>query len=108
VNWFRQDDQGRFIWPGFGDNLRVLQWILARCEDKAPAVESPIGLLPAPGAIDLTGIDVPEAAMRELFTVAREDWRKEADNVGEFFAKFGERLPGEMARQRDALARRVG
>jgi phosphoenolpyruvate carboxykinase (GTP) len=108
VNWFRQDDQGRFIWPGFGENLRVLQWILARCQEKGQAVESPIGLLPAPGALDLNGVEVSDGTMRELLTVAPDDWRKEAENVGEFFAKFGGRLPGEMARQREALARRVG
>jgi len=108
VNWFRQDDQGRFIWPGFGENLRVLEWIIARCQDKGKAVESPIGLLPAPGGLDLSGVDVSDGTMRELLTVAPADWRKEADNVGEFFAKFGDGLPDEMARQREALVRRVG
>jgi phosphoenolpyruvate carboxykinase (GTP) len=108
VNWFRQDDQGKFIWPGFGENLRVLEWILGRCREQAPAVESPIGLLPAPGAINTDGIDVDERTMRELLTVSKDDWKKEAENIGEFFAKFGDRLPAEMARQREALARRVG
>jgi phosphoenolpyruvate carboxykinase (GTP) len=108
VNWFRQDDQARFIWPGFGENLRVLEWVLGRCRDQAPAVESPIGLLPAPGAINTDGIDIDERTMRELLTVSKEDWRKEAENIGEFFTKFGDRLPAEMARQREALVRRVG
>jgi phosphoenolpyruvate carboxykinase (GTP) len=108
VNWFRQDEQGRFLWPGFGENLRVLQWILGRCREAAPAVESPIGLLPAPGAIDMSGLEVGNGTMRELFTVAKDDWRRESENIGEFFAKFGDRLPGEMARQREALVRRVG
>jgi phosphoenolpyruvate carboxykinase (GTP) len=108
VNWFRQDEQGRFIWPGFGENLRVLEWILGRCREQAQAVESPIGLLPAPGAINTDGVDVDERTMRELLTVSTDDWRKEAENIGEFFAKFGDRLPAEMARRREALARRVG
>src|SRR5499426_40601 len=71
VNWFRQDDQGRFIWPGFGENLRVLEWILGRCRDQAQAIESPIGLLPAPGAINTDGIDVDERTMRELLSVSK-------------------------------------
>jgi phosphoenolpyruvate carboxykinase (GTP) len=108
VNWFRQDDQARSSGPGFGENLRVLEWVLGRCRDQAPAVESPIGLLPAPGAINTDGIDIDERTMRELLTVSKEDWRKEAENIGEFFTKFGDRLPAEMARQREALVRRVG
>ncbi|HWP65302.1 MAG TPA: phosphoenolpyruvate carboxykinase (GTP) [Candidatus Limnocylindria bacterium] len=108
VNWFRQDDQGRFIWPGFGENLRVLEWILARCRERGTVRESPIGLVPAPGAIATDGLDVDGATMRELLTVSRDDWRREAENIGEFFAKFGNRLPGEMTRQREALVRRIG
>jgi phosphoenolpyruvate carboxykinase (GTP) len=108
VNWFRQDDQGRFIWPGFGDNLRVLRWILQRCQGAGAATETPIGLLPTVDAIDRTGIDVADATMRELLSVSRDDWRQEVASIGEFFAKFGADLPAEMARQRDALAKRVG
>jgi phosphoenolpyruvate carboxykinase (GTP) len=108
VNWFRQDDDGRFIWPGFGENLRVLAWILERCRDAGRTVESPVGLLPAADAIDRGGIDVRDEAMRELLTVSRDDWRHEAQNIGEFFDKLGDRLPAEMRRQREALAKRVG
>jgi phosphoenolpyruvate carboxykinase (GTP) len=107
VNWFRQDEQGRFIWPGFGDNQRVLEWILARCRGANGTEESPIGLLPAKGAIDTTGLDVSEQTMAELRSVSKDDWEKEADGIGAFFAKFGDRLPDEMRRQREALARRV-
>ena len=108
VNWFRQDQDGRFLWPGFGDNLRVLRWILGRCLGTAAAVESPIGMLPAPGAIDTAGLDVPEPTMRQLVSVDRGDWKAEAEGVGEFFAKFGDRLPAEMERQRQALLQRLG
>jgi phosphoenolpyruvate carboxykinase (GTP) len=108
VNWFRQDDQGRFLWPGFGENLRVLKWILDRCQGRGQAVETPIGCLPAPGAIDLTGLDVPDRAMRDLVTIDRDAWRAESENIGEFFGKFGAQLPGAMTKQRAALAARVG
>jgi phosphoenolpyruvate carboxykinase (GTP) len=108
VNWFRQDSEGRFLWPGFGENVRVLRWILDRCQGKADAVESPIGLLPAPGAIDTVGLDVSPAIMDELRTVHAEDWRAEVAGIGEFFAKFGSRLPAEMSRQRDLVAKRLG
>ncbi len=108
VNWFRQNAAGKFIWPGFGENMRVLRWILDRCEGRGEAIESPIGHLPARAAIDTSGLDVDAATMAELLTVSRDDWRAEVDSIGEFFAKFGERLPGEMERQRQALATRLG
>jgi phosphoenolpyruvate carboxykinase (GTP) len=108
VNWFRQDDQGRFIWPGFGENMRVLRWVLERCAGKGGAAESPIGMLPTPSAIDRTGIDIDDATLRELVSVSKDDWKKEAAGVGEFFAKFDGRLPGEMEKQRQALEKRLG
>jgi phosphoenolpyruvate carboxykinase (GTP) len=108
VNWFRQDDQGRFIWPGFGENMRVLRWVLERCRGKGEAVESPIGMLPGKYGVDRSGIDVDDRTMAELTAVSRDDWRKEAASVGEFFARFDGRLPAEMARQREALEKRLG
>ena len=108
VNWFRQDDQGRFIWPGFGENMRVLRWVIDRCKGKGAANESPIGMLPTTSAIDRAGIDVDDATMKELLSVSKDDWKKEADGVGEFFAKFDGKLPGEMERQRQALEKRLG
>jgi phosphoenolpyruvate carboxykinase (GTP) len=108
VNWFRQDDQGRFLWPGFGENLRVLKWILERCQGRGQAVETPVGFLPAAGALDLSGIEVADRAMHDLLTIGRDDWRAESQNVGEFFAKFNGQLPAEMETQRAALAKRVG
>jgi phosphoenolpyruvate carboxykinase (GTP) len=108
VNWFRQNEQGKFIWPGFGDNLRVLRWIVARCQGRGDAVESPIGYLPARGAIDTGGLDVDARTMDELLSVSKENWRTEAAGIGEFFAKFGDRLPPEMERQRQGLLARLG
>jgi phosphoenolpyruvate carboxykinase (GTP) len=108
VNWFRQNADGKFIWPGFGENMRVLRWIVDRCKGQGAAVESPIGLLPGKGAIDAAGVGVDAATMTELLTVSRDDWRPETESIGEFFGKFGEHLPEEMRRQREALVKRLG
>jgi len=108
VNWFRQDAGGRFIWPGFGENLRVLRWIVARSKGAGAATESPIGLLPAKGAIDTTGLAVDARTMEELLSVSQDDWRREAAGIGEFFGKFDGRLPAEMERQRRGLVERLG
>jgi phosphoenolpyruvate carboxykinase (GTP) len=108
VNWFRQDDQGRFIWPGFGENMRVLRWILERCQGKGAAVESPIGMLPTTDGIDRGGLDVDDRTMKVLLSVSRDDWKAEAAGVGEFFGRFDGRLPDEMERQRQALEKRLG
>jgi phosphoenolpyruvate carboxykinase (GTP) len=110
VNWFRQDADGRFLWPGFGENMRALRWMLSRCDGSGNgnAVESPIGLLPTKGGIDTTGLDMPAGAMDELLAVSRDDWKTDAAGLGEFFAKFGDRLPEEMRRQRQALVERLG
>jgi len=108
VNWFRQDAEGKFLWPGFGENMRVLRWIAARCQGEGAAVDSPIGHLPAKATIDATGLGVSEATMEELLTISKDDWRADAAGIGEFFAKFGDRLPAEMERQRQALIKRLG
>src|SRR5437879_5527772 len=88
VNWFRQNAEGRFIWPGFGENMRVLRWIVARAKGAGAATESPIGMLPAKGAIDTSGLAVGDGAMQELLSVSRDDWRGEAAGIGEFFAEL--------------------
>lgn len=108
VNWFRQNDQGKFIWPGFGENLRVLRWILARCAGDGAAVKSPIGYLPDKAGIDTQGLNLDPGVMDELLSVSKSDWKNEADGIGEFFAKFGNRLPPEMEAQRQALIQRLG
>ena len=108
VNWFRQNDAGQFIWPGFGENLRALRWIVERCKGKGGAVESAIGCLPAKGAIDTDGLEVDEKTMNELLSVSKDDWHTDKDNIAAFFTKFGARLPSEMGRQLDALGKRLG
>ena len=100
-NWFRQDDEGHFIWPGFGDNMRVLLWILDRCEGKVDAVESPIGYLPK--EIDTTGLDVSDDVMKELLSVDKKIWLEDVDNAREYFAQFGSRLPKEITEELNKL-----
>ena len=101
VNWFRTDDEGHFIWPGFGDNMRVLAWIVDRCHGRADAVETPIGYEPKAEDINLEGLDLSRDTLRGLLDVDRELWRSEADGIEEFYAKFGSRLPQAL---RDQLA----
>lgn len=111
VNWFRTDDEGHFIWPGFGDNLRVLMWILARCEGKADAVETPIGYEPKPEDINIEGLDITVDTIKELLSVDKASWLEDIDREGTgieaFYAKFGNKLPAEMRKQLDALKARL-
>ena len=96
VNWFRKDDDGRFVWPGFGENSRVLKWIVERLSGDAAAVETPVGNLPAPGALDLDGLRLSQADLDLLLTIDPQDWKLEADRMPEFFAMFGEHLPERL------------
>lgn len=105
VNWFRRDAEGRFLWPGFGENLRVLRWIIDRCENRAEAVETPIGFLPAPGSLDTEKLDVSEAALAELTTIDPEQWKIEIESIGEYFDAFGQRLPHALREERARVAK---
>ncbi len=99
VNWFRTDDEGNFIWPGFGDNLRVLEWILDRCEDKVDAVETPIGYVPNAEDINIEGLDITVDTIKELLNVDKDMWIEETKGIEEFYAQFGARLPKELSEQ---------
>ncbi|MEG2450280.1 MAG: phosphoenolpyruvate carboxykinase (GTP) [Clostridia bacterium] len=107
VNWFRTDDEGNFVWPGFGDNMRVLDWIIRRTEGTAEAVETPIGFEPKPEDIDITGLDITLDDMKEMLSVDKELWRQDAAGIEEFYAKFGADLPKEMREQLDILEKNV-
>ncbi len=107
VNWFRKSDDGKFLWPGFGDNSRVLKWIVERCSGKAEAVETPIGNLPAPGSLDLNGLDIPSEDLAELLKVDAKDWLSVIPALREHYAKFGSKLPKALAAQLDALEDRL-
>lgn len=106
VNWFRTDDEGHFIWPGFGDNMRVLMWILDRCEGKADAVETPIGYVPKAEDINIEGLDIDRETVAGLLEVDKEIWSKEAEGITEFYSKF-DRLPKELAHQLEMLKERL-
>ena len=99
VNWFRQDSDDNFLWPGFGDNLRVLRWIIDRCENRVSAQETPIGYLPLADDIDTAGLDIDSDTMASLLNVDVEQWREELETVGEYFNEYGDRLPAELRQQ---------
>jgi phosphoenolpyruvate carboxykinase (GTP) len=107
VNWFRQDKNGKFLWPGFGDNLRVLSWVIDRCEGRAKAHETPIGLLPHKEDLDLKGVALPEDALHQLLDLDVAAWHTEIDAVGKYLEEFGSRTPpalrGEYQRVKKAL-----
>ena len=103
VNWFRTDDDGNFLWPGFGDNMRVLNWIVDRCEGKADATETAIGYVPMPEDIDLTDLDMDMDTLKSILKVDKDVWTKEAAEIEEHYKKFGDRLPDALKAQLDAL-----
>ena len=109
VNWFRTDDDGNFIWPGFGDNMRVLLWILARCENAVDAVETPVGYVPKPEDINIEGLnDVSIDTIKDLLTIDIDSWKDDVKNIREFYALIGDRVPAELHTELDALEKRLG
>ncbi|MCP3672696.1 MAG: phosphoenolpyruvate carboxykinase (GTP) [Gammaproteobacteria bacterium] len=107
VNWFRKDKDGSFMWPGFGENSRVLKWIIERCAGTASAVETPIGLLPETGALDTDGLDLDQAVMDKLCEVDVAAWRSEISSIKEHYAKFGEKIPQALWDEVAALEQRL-
>lgn len=107
VNWFRKDEKGKWLWPGYGENSRVLKWIVERVLGMGKAVKTPIGYMPAEEAIDRSGLDVSDAEMAELLKVKKDEWLKEVASIKEHYEKFGESLPKEMASQLAALEKRL-
>ena len=103
VNRFRTDDNGRFLWPGFGDNLRVLEWILKRCFDEVGADETVIGYEPKPEDIDLDGSGVTVETLKELLTLDAKSWRENCAGIREYFEQFGDKLPHELREELEAL-----
>jgi phosphoenolpyruvate carboxykinase (GTP) len=108
VNWFRKSPEGKWLWPGFGDNSRVLKWMCERIEGKVGAVETPIGLMPREGDIDLAGLAVPAADLKELQRVDADAWKVELADIETHFARFGDRLPERLRKQLDDLRKRFG
>lgn len=108
VNWFRKDEEdGSFLWPGFGDNARVLKWVVDRLEGTVEAQETPVGLVPNPADIDTTGLDMTQEQVAKALAVKVEDWEKELPLIEEWFAKFGDKLPEELKAQLETLKKNV-
>jgi phosphoenolpyruvate carboxykinase (GTP) len=108
VNWFRTDKDGNFLWPGFGENLRVLEWIIERCMGHGKAKPTPIGYVPAADALDLTGLDLAPASLKNLLAVNKKDWQAETEEIKQFFETFGKDLPEELWHEFHALKKRLG
>jgi phosphoenolpyruvate carboxykinase (GTP) len=109
VNWFRKDADGGWLWPGYGENSRVLKWVFEQCDGTGKAKETPLGYMPTSDAIDRSGLEdkVSDAAMEELLTVDREGWLREVEGIREHYAKFGDKLPAELNAELDALEKRL-
>jgi phosphoenolpyruvate carboxykinase (GTP) len=107
VNWFRRDAKGKFLWPGYGENLRVLAWIIDRCKGAAPALDTAIGAVPTRQALDFTGLEIDEATIQELLAVDAAAWRKEADEIGAYLETYGARLPAALADEVAKLKNRL-
>jgi phosphoenolpyruvate carboxykinase (GTP) len=107
VNWFRTSEGGRFLWPGFGDNLRVLKWVLDRCAGDGPAVDTALGEVPTVDAIDRSGLNVSEADMAELLKVDPAEWVEAVAAQEELIQMFGNHMPKEIIAEHDELARRI-
>jgi phosphoenolpyruvate carboxykinase (GTP) len=107
ANWFRTDEFGKFLWPGFGENLRVLEWILERCNNKVEAIKTPIGFMPRVSDIDMTGLDLPNNALEKLLTINTKDWLEELKGIKKFFRQFKKDLPDELWQEHQAVSSRL-
>jgi phosphoenolpyruvate carboxykinase (GTP) len=106
VNWFRKGADGKYLWPGYGENVRVLKWILERVEGRGEAEETPIGFVPTREALTLDGLHLSPETLRELFRVDADDWEVDLSDTREFFAKFGNRLPAQLRDEYQGVIRR--
>jgi len=107
ANWFRTDNQGEFIWSGFRENLRILEWILDRCNNKVEAQTTAIGFIPKAADIDMTGLELPKGAMDKLLSVEKRDWQEELKGIKEFFRQFKKDLPDELWQEYHNLQKRL-
>jgi phosphoenolpyruvate carboxykinase (GTP) len=107
VNWFRKDAEGKYIWPGYADNTRVVEWIINRLEGKATGVETAIGITPAPGELNLEGVSVSAKALKELFAVNKSSWLDEADLISTYYESFGAHVPHALQDELESLKARL-
>jgi phosphoenolpyruvate carboxykinase (GTP) len=108
VNWFRKSPEGKFLWPGFAENSRVLKWIFERCNGTTDAVDTPIGKVPTKDALDTDGLDVDAADLEELLKVDTKGWKDELPMIKEHYETFGDKLPGGLKEELDDLEKRLG
>ena len=108
VNWFRKDDSGHFLWPGYGENSRVLEWVCRRCDGEAEAVETPIGQIPTPDALNTDGLEISREDLEALLRFEPQEWKAELPAIHEHFARFGDRLPDELREQLEQLEDQLG
>ena len=107
VNWFRTDEDGNFLWPGYGDNMRVVMWIIDRCEGRVDALETPIGYVPKPEDINIEGLDISLDTVKDLLTVDKEAWLEDTEHIKEFYEQIGDRVPGELWEELESLKERL-
>jgi phosphoenolpyruvate carboxykinase (GTP) len=108
VNWFRLDDNGKFIWPGYGENMRVLKWIVERCEGRVEGKETPIGFIPDSNDLNCEGLDMKPEDLKEVLSVDKDLWKQEVAGTEEYFKTFGDKLPKELAKELNDLKTRLG
>jgi phosphoenolpyruvate carboxykinase (GTP) len=107
VNWFRKDSNGKFLWPGFGENSRVVAWIIGRISQDFEGVDSPLGRLPATGELNVAGLSIDQNALNQLFEIDANSWSAEIETIKEFFAEFGPELPSQLTAQLSELESRL-
>jgi len=107
VNWFRQDRAGNYLWPGYSENLRVLDWIIRRCEGQVSALDTPIGLLPRAGDIDINGLEVDGAALDALLSINSPAWQDELEAVDQYLKTFGDRVPKRLSEELEGIRQRL-
>ena len=107
VNWFRRDEDGKFLWPGFGENSRVLAWVVGRCEGTADAKETAIGYMPRAEDLNLEGLEIDQADLEEVLKVDPEAWKQESEQIEEHLTSYGERLPRELLQELEDLQKRL-
>jgi phosphoenolpyruvate carboxykinase (GTP) len=108
INWFRTDENDKYMWPGFGDNIRVLKWVIDRVNGKAAAKETPLGLLPNPKDLDLSGLDLPAGHLEKLFAIDPSEWSRELQDIEKYLGQFGSHIPEAIWQEYRALAEKLG
>ena len=107
INWFRTDENGNYIWPGFGENIRVLKWIVDRVNSRVGAIQTPIGLIPQISDLELKGLNIPKENLKKLFEIDREGWRRETEEIEEFLKRFDNRMPEEIWDEFNAMKEKL-